>query len=203
MKTEKPGWVAIARVLRPRGNKGEVAVELLTDFPERFARAGRVFLAKDGEPAGPAAWAVADFWQKPNEKESGVLRLAGVESIDAAEKLRGMNVLVPLAERVSLPDGHYFVTDLIGCAVFEQRSGEGRMASSPCSAESVPEAIGTVSDVEFTGEGVAGTPILHVETARGELLIPLAQDICVGVSVAARRIDVILPEGLRALNQPD
>lgn len=77
------------------------------------------------------------------------------------------------------------------------------MASSPCSAESVPEAIGTVSDVEFTGEGVAGTPILHVETARGELLIPLAQDICVGVSVAARRIDVILPEGLRALNQPD
>ena len=55
-------------------------------------------------------------------------------------------------------------------------------------------ALGRVSDVQFTGEDVAGTPMLVVDSPRGELLIPLAQDICVQVDIAARRIEVVLPE---------
>jgi len=62
------------------------------------------------------------------------------------------------------------------------------------------EALGRVRDVQFTGEGLAGTPILVVDSPRGELLIPLAQEICVRIDVAARRIEVALPEGLRELN---
>lgn len=203
MKAETQRWVAIARVLRPRGNKGEVAVELLTDFPERFARLREVFLASEGHPAEPRAYEVSSFWRKPNQNQLGVLQLANVNSIDAAEKLRGMHVLVPFEERVALPAGQYFVTDLIGCSVFEQPARRGSMASSPCSAENVPNALGTVTDVEFLGESIAGTPILHVLTAQGELLLPLAEDICVGLNVAARRIDVVLPEGLRELNAPE
>ena len=60
---------------------------------------------------------------------------------------------------------------------------------------------GRVTDVQFTGEDVAGTPILVVDSVQGELLIPLAQEICVHVDTAARRIDVVLPEGLRELNR--
>ena len=52
----------------------------------------------------------------------------------------------------------------------------------------------------FPGEGTAGTPLLQLETPGGELLLPLAVDICRSINVAARRIDVTLPEGLRDLN---
>jgi 16S rRNA processing protein RimM len=57
-----------------------------------------------------------------------------------------------------------------------------------------------VSDVQFAGATVTGTPILAVESARGEILIPMAQEICVAIDVAARRIEVVLPEGLLELN---
>jgi ribosomal 30S subunit maturation factor RimM len=55
--------------------------------------------------------------------------------------------------------------------------------------------------VQFSGEAVAGTPLLAVDTSQGELLIPLAEDICTSIDVATRRIDVVLPEGLRDLNR--
>jgi len=57
-----------------------------------------------------------------------------------------------------------------------------------------------VRDVFFPGEGTRGTPLLQVETQAGELLVPLAEDICRRIDVAARRIDVTLPEGLSELN---
>ena len=66
--------------------------------------------------------------------------------------------------------------------------------------EEAPCLVGTVRDVFFPGEGTAGTPLLQVETAAGELLVPLAEDICRRIDVAARRIDVTLPEGLSDLN---
>jgi ribosomal 30S subunit maturation factor RimM len=75
------------------------------------------------------------------------------------------------------------------------------VASSPCSAGTAPALLGNVVDVQFTGENVSGTPLLAVETRDGELLIPLAEDICRRIDVAARRIEVVLPEGLRELNQ--
>ena len=55
--------------------------------------------------------------------------------------------------------------------------------------------------MQFTGEGVAGTPILVIDSPRGELLIPLAQEICLSIDLAARRIEVVLPEGLLDLNR--
>jgi ribosomal 30S subunit maturation factor RimM len=61
--------------------------------------------------------------------------------------------------------------------------------------------LGVVQEVQITGEGVAGTPLLVVDTTAGELLIPLAEDICTSVNIAARRIDVVLPDGLRHLNE--
>ena len=59
--------------------------------------------------------------------------------------------------------------------------------------------LGTVRDVQFT----SGTPLLEVETSTGELLIPLAEDICTKIDATARRIEVVLPEGLRELNKPE
>jgi ribosomal 30S subunit maturation factor RimM len=64
-----------------------------------------------------------------------------------------------------------------------------------------PLLLGSVTDVQFTGEGVSGTPVLAVNAREGELLIPLAEDICTRIDTVARRIEVLLPEGLRELNR--
>src|SRR5262249_22121482 len=194
-------WVAVARVLGPRGNKGEVAVELLTDFPERLARVARVYLQPADGGGEPQSHKVTSFWISQNHKGQGVFHFAGVDGISAAEGLRGMTVLVPIAERVTLPSGMYFVSELLGCAVFEHKEAEHGLASSPCSLADAPEAIGKVTDVEFIGEGQQGAPLLRVDTPQGELLIPLAEDICFRIDTVGRRIDVRLPEGLRELNK--
>jgi 16S rRNA processing protein RimM len=191
-------WVLVARILRPRGNKGEVVAELLTDYSSRFSTLKQFYLRKgDGQPQ-PAG--LQHFWVARNHSGMGVFHFAGYATISDAEKLRGYEVLLPFEERVSLPAGQYFVTDLIGCKVFEVPVDASKLSSPACAAEEAPRVVGTVRDVYFPGETVAGTPILQVETAAGELLLPLAEDICKKIDVTARRIDVSLPEGLSDVN---
>jgi 16S rRNA processing protein RimM len=187
-------WVLVARILRPRGNKGEVVAELLTDFSARFSTLKQIYLRKDdGEPESAA---LQHFWVDRNHPGMGIFHFSGYTTISEAEKLRGFEVLLRFEERVVLPAGQYFVTDLIGCTVLEL-PGE---AVKPCSPG---RRLGIVRDVLFTGETVAGTPILQVETPAGELLVPLAEDICKRIDVAGRRIEVWLPEGLGEVNAPE
>ncbi len=97
----------------------------------------------------------------------------------------GLYVQIPLAERAPLPPGSYYVSDLIGCEVVEPG---GRV-------------LGRVRDVETTGETTRGTSILVVATPNGELLVPMAAEICREIDLEKRRIVVVLPEGLRELNR--
>jgi 16S rRNA processing protein RimM len=191
----------VARILRSRGNRGEVVAELLTDFPARFSTLKRMYLRKgDGEPR---IVALENFWLDRNHPGMGVFHFADCVSISDAEALRGYDVLLPFEERVALPAGQYFVTDLIGCTVFDVATEVSKLSSPACAMEDAPRLLGTVRDVYLPGESVAGTPLLQVETAEGELLLPLAADICTRVDVAGRRIDVRLPEGLNELNAPE
>jgi 16S rRNA processing protein RimM len=195
---ESQRWVAVGRILRPRGNKGEVAAELLTDFPQRLTEVREVFVA--GAKDEPRRVAVVSCWLSQNHPGQAVFHFAGCSSISEAEKFRGLDVLLPIEQRVVLPAGHYFISDLMGCSVFDCGREVSPVASSPCSMGTAPALLGGVTDVQFTGEGVSGTPLLVVETREGELLIPLAEDICTDIDVRGRRIEVALPEGLRDLN---
>ena len=188
----------MARILRPRGNKGEVLAELLTDFPERFFNLKQIWLRKDD--AEPQAVGLENFWVDRNHPETGIFHLAGCTTIAGAEPFRGYDLLLPFDERVKLPAGKYFVTDLIGCTVCEVTEGPSKLASPACALEQAPRVLGTVRDVFFPGEGGVGTPLLQVGTPLGELMIPLAEDICTHIQVAERRIEVRLPEGLGELN---
>jgi 16S rRNA processing protein RimM len=132
-----------------------------------------------------------------------VFHFAGVSSIDDAEKLRGFDVQIPRERRAGLPSGSYFVTDLIGCRVFELAARNAEVASSPCPVAEVPSLLGQVRDVYFPGQNQPGTPLLAVDTPQGELLVPLAEDICKRIDLPARRIEVLLPDGLRDLNGSD
>jgi 16S rRNA processing protein RimM len=201
LSAETPRWVIVARILRPRGNKGEVAAELLTDFPERLTKLHEVYVGAAGGNSEPQLMLLKACWLSQNHRGQAVFHFASVNSIDEAEKLRGLDVLLPFEQRVSLPAGQYFVSDLIGCSVFESSAEPPIVSSSPCLLSEAPAFLGTVSDVQIPGEEISGTPILELETAQGELLIPLAEDICKRVDITARRIDVVLPEGLRDLNR--
>jgi len=179
---EKSAGVTVARILRPHGRSGEVAAEILTDFPERLTSLASADLW-DGQ-SDPKRFAIRSCWLSQGRGGQAVFHFEGADSISDAEQLVGLEVQIPLAERMPLPPGSYYVTDLIGCEVREINGA----------------AIGRVSDVHFTGEGVNGTPLLTVASPQGELLIPLAEEICVQIDTGARRIDVSLPEGLRDLN---
>jgi len=192
-------FVTVATILRARGNKGEVTALLFTDFPERLKAQSEVFLSADS--GVPRRVALQSFWIDRNHPGQCVLHFAEVSSIDAAEKLRGLDVQIPVEHRAVLPSGSYFVTDLIGCSVFERSDKTPALASSPCSLGEAPAVVGQVRDVYFPGEGQPGTPLLALDTPQGELLIPLAEDICKKIDLPARRIEVLLPEGLRELNR--
>jgi 16S rRNA processing protein RimM len=203
LSPETPRWVLVARILRARGNKGEVAAEILTDFPERLTRLREVFVGHADGKNDPRCAALKRCWLSQNHRGQAVFHFEGVNSISEAEKFRGLEVLLPFEQRVTLPAGQYFVSDLIGCSVFENPAMPPIVSSSPCSLGKAPSLLGTIRDVQFPGEEISGTPLLEVETSGGELLIPLAVDICTKIDMEARRIDVVLPEGLRDLNQSE
>lgn len=200
MSPETPRWVLLARILRARGNKGEVAAELLTDFPERLTKLKEVFVGQASGKDEPRRVAVKSCWLSQNHRGQAVFHFEGVNSISEAERFRGLEVLLPFEQRVTLPAGQYFVSDLIGCSVFESTISTPVVASSPCLLSEAPALLGKVRDVQIPGDEIPGTPLLVVETAQGELLVPLAEDICTRIAVAERRIDVTLPDGLRNLN---
>lgn len=204
MSFEPHRWVALAHIVRPRGNKGQVAAAVLTDFPERLAGLREVFLGRaDGEGSPPHPTAVKSCWLNPHRPAQAVFHFQGCSTIADAERLRGLHVLLPLEQRVPLPARSYFVSDLIGCTVFELPAEIPAITSAPRSLLSAPEVLGVVREVQFTGESGAGTPVLAVDAPQGEILIPLAEDICTRIDVAARRIEAVLPEGLRGLNRKD
>lgn len=183
MSTQKSANVTVARVLRPHGRRGEVACEILTDFPDRL-KALRQAELWDGRSESRSV-AVRSCWLSQSRGGQAIFHFEGAESISDAEKLVGLEVQIPVAHRMELPFGSYYVTDLVGCEVVATTGA----------------IIGKVVDVQFTGEEVAGTPILVLESTGGELLIPLAHEICPSIDIGSRRITVSLPDGLIDLNR--
>jgi 16S rRNA processing protein RimM len=172
--------VTLARILRPRGLRGELAAEILTDFPERLPKLREVWLA-DGR-SDPRPMKVRRCWLSTSRGGQAIFHFDGIDTVEAAERLRGCEVQIPLEQRAKLDPGNYYVGELIGCEVWEAGASA---------------AMGAVRDVEFPG----GVPLLAVETTEGEVLVPLAAEFCVRIDVKAKRIDVALPEGLRDLNR--
>jgi 16S rRNA processing protein RimM len=194
MTQNTPAWIVLAHLLRPQGRKGELLAELFTDFPERFNGQRRVFLATpgfDGNEAEARVAEVAAFWLPVGKNEGRiVLRFAGVDTISNAELIAGLDVIVPREERLPLEDESVYISELIGCTVYDGL-----------------KAVGVVEDVQFamTADGARrldAAPLLSVTSPEGdEVLIPFAKAFLVGVDAEAKRIDMTLPEGLIEVNR--
>jgi 16S rRNA processing protein RimM len=180
---EPENWVWLARIRRPQGRKGEVLAEILTDFPEKFAERRQLWLLK-ADGAAPAAPREIDLINHWLHKGGIVLHFAGVDSISAAECLKGMMVAIPRAERAPLAEGETYIGDLIGCMLVDVAGVE-------------PVNVGEIENVDRTG---GAAPLLVVRGARSEVLIPFAKSYLRKIDLEGKRVEMALPEGLVDLN---
>ena len=177
-------WVWLASIRRPQGRKGEVFADILTDFPEKFVERRRLWLLAESNPAvSPRQVELIAHWP---HKGGIVLHFSGIDSISAAETLTGLIVAIPIAERAPLPQDEVYIADLIGCTLFD--------VAGPS-----PVPIGEIEDVDRTAGPVA---LLVVRGASGEILVPFAKSYLRTLDLAAKRVQMALPEGLIDLNAP-
>ena len=166
---------AVGRIARAHGIRGQVIVNPETDIPEQRFRPGAKVFAKRG-PAVDALVVTTVRFQNGRP----VIGFEGVQTMNDAETLAGLELRVPVEELAALPAGTFYHHDLVGCQVVTNRG----------------EEVGTVEGVE----GTVGGSRLVVAGARGEILIPLATEICRTIDVPGKRIVIEPPEGLLDLN---
>jgi 16S rRNA processing protein RimM len=172
-------FVTLARVVKTQGRRGEVAVEVHTDVPERFVPGLKVLaLSEEGTRR---ELQVEELWP---HKDWLILKFAGVDSISEAETLLRCELQVPLSERGKLEAGWTFISDLMDCIVF---AGE--------------REIGAVKDIQF-GAGEAPLLVVKAESLNKEYEIPYAEAYLKSVDLKKKRIVMALPEGLLEVNAP-
>jgi 16S rRNA processing protein RimM len=206
-----PENLIVGQVVAPFGIKGELKVNIITEFPERFRKLEQVVLApfeavrpghaptsaldpstlrsspsggKGGgrrAPRGAATGGPATFDIESTHFHKGqlLLKLAGVDSVDAAEALRGHWVMVPVAEARKLPRGAYYLYQLVGLEVYTTAG----------------EHIGRVEDVLTTaGNDVYVVRGPKVKEPAGELLVPAVRSVVRRVELKRGRLVIVPPE---------
>lgn len=163
--------VSVAKIARPKGLKGEVFADLITDFPERFEGLEGV---KAVMPDGERLELKIEGHRFQNDRL--VLKFAGYDTVESAELLRNSEICIPENEAVELEEDEFFDWQLEGCRV-ETIDGE---------------TLGIVRELQRTG----GTENLLVDSGDRDYLIPFAESICVEVDVEKKLIKVDPPEGL-------
>lgn len=173
--SEEP-LVAVAHAVKTRGLKGEIVADLLTDFPERFADLSQlIVVARDGQRS---VVQLENYWF---HQARVILKLAGYDTVEAANPFVGCDFAVPESRRVQLPEGQFYDWELEDCVV-ETTTGE---------------QIGRVRDVLRVGGGVE---MLVVENAQEhEHLIPMVETIVVDIDKVGKRIRIDPPQGLLEL----
>jgi 16S rRNA processing protein RimM len=169
--TQPDDRVVIGRVVKPHGLKGEVVVEVLTDFPERFSEGLRVLLSGGAFEAREARIAAV----RPHLGRV-LLTFEEISDVSTAETLRNAELSVSAADVAARPPGYVYHWEIEGASVVDA-------AGRP---------LGRVAELADAG----GRPLLVVETARGPRDVPFASPIVVSVDVAGRRVVLDPPPGL-------
>ena len=150
----------VGEVVKPQGIKGEVKVMPLTDDPHQLARMERIIIGdQDMEVLGSRV-----------EKNMVVMQLSGIADRNAAESLRGKKLAITRDMADELPEGQYYIVDLIGCQVV---TDEG-------------EALGTLKDILQNGP----KDVYIVKGQRGSILFPALKELLLDVDIEAKAIKV-------------
>ncbi len=160
--------------------------DLRTDFPEKFAERKRLFLASTDETADPRPVRLETYRLTPDRV---VLKFAGIDSIEAAESVRGLDIVIPAEQRAPLDPDSAYIDDLVGCAVYDHAPAE-------------PRLIGSVVSVD---RNATSSDLLVVRREDDSALtaeIPFVKAMLVRLDIPNRRIEMRLPEGLLDINAP-
>jgi 16S rRNA processing protein RimM len=166
----------VGQIARPHGIRGQVIVNLVTDFPQNRFRPGAALFVKRGERVEPVTVTTVRF-----QHDRPVIGIAGVEDMNAALPLAGSELRVPVEDLARLPSGTFYRHDLVGCAVE--------------TVDGMP--VGLVARVEGAVDGSR----LVVDGAKGEVLIPLVAPICTAIEPERKRIVIAPPAGLLDVNE--
>jgi 16S rRNA processing protein RimM len=177
--SESTEFITLARVVKTQGRHGEVAAEVHSDVPNRFAEGMKLSaLSKSGDSRREVE--IEDLWP---HKGLLVLKLAGIDSISDAETLIGSELQVPRTERAQLERGWNYVSDLVGCTVFDHGI-----------------EIGRIEDVQL---GAGEAPLLIVAGTGGKNYdVPFAEAYLESVDLPQRQVRMKLPEGMLEINAP-
>ena len=169
MTEQGPRWIAVGRINRPHGVKGEVVVQPLSEVETRFEVGSRLFL-QEGEGDSVT---VAEA--RPHRGRL-LVTFEGVRDRNAAEAMTGVFLFVPSSSAPALPEGEYWTHELVGCDV---HTDEGRPLGP------IREIIHTPANDVWVAQGEAG-----------ETLIPALKDVVKEVDLPARRVIVREVSGL-------
>ena len=170
----------MGRVTKPHGVRGEMKVAPDTDDPQRFDGLERVFVGRDAASAREVAVEDVRF-QYPKGRTVVLLSLGGVDTMEAAEDLRGLQLFADPDDLPALADGEVFLHDLIGLTVIELGEGDEEAGE-----------LGAVRDL------YDGSQLLFAIDRPGkpELLLPDVDEFVIRLDMDARRMYVRLPDGL-------
>lgn len=172
-------FITLARVVKTQGRHGEVAAEVHTDVPDRFA-AGMKLLAMARAEEARRELEIESLWP---HKGLLVLKFRGVDSMSDAATLIGSELQVPQAERAQLDEGWNYISDLVGCALFDHG-----------------KEIGRIEDVQF---GAGEAPLLMVAAQEDKKFdVPFAEAYLERVDVERKQVRMNLPAGMLEINAP-
>lgn len=161
-------FLVIGRILGPVGIAGEMRVQILTDFPDRFLQLQTVHIGDNLRPYHVVSARL--------DRGSAILKLAGIDDATSARSLSNQDVQIPIEEAVALPPDIYFWHQIIGLDVW---TDEGRY-------------LGKITEVLQTGSN----DVYVVGQGRGEILIPAIDEVVRQIDLPARKMTVHLLPGL-------
>lgn len=168
-RPSEPCYLAVAQIVRPFGLRGELKAHVLTDYPEQLSRLSVVYVGLQEQ-----AWGLESVRL---HQGFAIFKLAGCDSREAAEELRGALVQVALQDAVPLEEGEFYEHQIIGMTVIEQDGS----------------VLGQLSEILVTG----ANDVYIVRGPQGELLLPAIQEVILDIDPDLNQMTVHLLPGLR------
>ena len=166
MKSSELEFVTIGQILAPWGVKGKLKIEVVTDFPQRFAPASKVYVNRQPMTIDSTEW----------HKGKLIIKLNQIDTVEAAQRLGGQPIEIHHSQLYPLPEEQYYHFQIIGLEVWTTQG----------------ELLGKVTEI-LTAES---NDNYVVSGARGEILIPAIEDVVKSIDLARGRITIEPIEGL-------
>lgn len=163
------GFLRVGKIVNTQGIRGDVRVIPLTDYINRFGDLKYVYLNDE-------KLIKQEIESVSYHKSFVLLKFRGIDSMSDAEKLKDNYILVDRRNAVKLPEGRYFICDLIGLKVYDIGGG----------------SLGEIVDVISTGSN----DVYVTRMDDREILIPALKTVVMDINIEEGRMTVHLPEGL-------